>query len=173
MQIEKPLSTSRITIRNYQKADLPFLCEMWFDKENGKYLSDPTKEYIDDKYQAALDGLEDSPYGYYLTVVLNDSQTIIGSCCIFPDEQKESFDIGYCIHKNDWRKGYGSEVLLSVINWVRDRGGKEITAEAAKENVPSNRMLQKHGFTVIRQSKFQKYNMDIEYESNIYGLKLI
>jgi len=38
MLIEKPLISSRITVRNYQKRDLPYLTEMWFDEVNGKYM---------------------------------------------------------------------------------------------------------------------------------------
>lgn len=85
MLIEKPLISSRITVRNYQKRDLPYLTEMWFDEVNGKYMSDPTVEYVDSDFQKALDGLENNPDGYYLTVVLNGSNEIIGSACIFPD----------------------------------------------------------------------------------------
>ena len=172
MLIEKPLSASRITIRNYQKADLPFLTAMWFDEENGKYLSDPTQEYVDSVYQAALDGLEDNPNGYYLTVVLNTSGQTIGSCFIFPDSKNESFDIGYCIHKNFWGKGLGKELISLLIDWVRDHGGVEITAEAAKENIASNQLLINTGFQVIRKSEFKKYNMDICYESLIYSLRV-
>ena len=172
MVIKTPLSTSRITIRNYQKADLPLLTAMWFDEENGKYLSDPTQEYVDGVYQSALDGLEDSPNGYYLTVVLNDSRKIIGSCCIFPNDEKGSFDIGYCIHKNHWGKGFGKELVSLMTDWVRDHGGTEITAEVAKENTPSNRLLLNAGFHVARESKFKKYNMDICYESFIYRFRL-
>ena len=170
MLIEKTLSASRITIRNYQRTDLPFLTAMWFDEENGKYLSDPTREYVDSTYQTALDGLEDNPNGYYLTVVLNNSRKIIGSCCIFPDDKNESFDIGYCIHKNYWGRGLGKELILLIVNWVYDQGGIEITAEAAKENIASNCLLINAGFKIIRESKFKKYNMDICYESFIYRL---
>lgn len=172
MQIEGTLSTPRITVRNYQRADLPHLSAMWFDAENGKYLSDPTNEYVDDKYQAALDGLEDSSYGYYLTVVLNDSGEVIGSCFLFPDEKKERFDIGYCIHKNYWRQGYGTELLHLIVLWAREHGAVEITAEAAKENIASSLLLKKLGFEVVRESSFKKYNMNIEYESYIYRLTL-
>lgn len=66
MKIEEKLTGKRIAIRSYQKSDLEFVSSMWFDKENGKYLSDPEKEYIDDKFQRAVDGLEDSSFGYYL-----------------------------------------------------------------------------------------------------------
>ena len=123
MQIEKPLVSSRITVRNYQKSDLPYLTAMWFDKENGKYMSDPTAEYVDSDFQKALDSLEDSPNGYYLTVVLNSSDEIIGSACIFPDEKKEIFDIGYCVHKGYWGKRFGSELLALIVTLIRNNGG--------------------------------------------------
>ena len=172
MQIKETLSAERISVRDYRKADLPFLTAMWFDGENGKYLSDPTAEYVDDRYKAALDGLEDSPNGYYLTVVLKGTEQVVGSCCIFPDGEKESYDIGYCIHKNYWGQGYGTELVALVVGWLRDRGAAEITAEAARENTASNRLLRKNGFEAVREGEFKKYNMGISFKSTIYRLVL-
>lgn len=164
------LNTPRLTLRNAKKSDLPFLTAMWFDKENGKYLSDPTPEYIDDKYQAALNSIEDNPKGYYLTAVLTGTEQIIGSCFIFPDESGSSCEIAYCIHKSHWRKGYATEILSSVTQWAKENAYTEITAEAAKENTASNALLLKSGFKVTGESKFQKYNMNVTYESNLYSL---
>lgn len=172
MHIENPISAQRITLRNYQKSDLTFLASMWFDEENGRYLSDPTNEYADEVYQAALDKLENSPDGYYLTVELNGTKEIIGSCFIFPDERNKRFEIAYCIHKAHWQKGYAKELLALVTAWAKDNGFTEITAEAAKENAASHALLIKSGFTVKGESKFQKYNMDITYESYLYSRTL-
>ena len=172
MQLKKPLTASRITIRDHRAADLPFVTAMWFDEENGKYLSDPAAEYVDEIYQAALDKLENSNDGYYLTVVLKGTEEIIGTCCIFPDENKECFDIGYCVHKDCWRKGYGTEIIASITAWLRDNGGAEITAEVAKENTASIALLERNGFKVKRESSFKKYNMGIDFESYIYSIKL-
>lgn len=172
MKIEGTLSSPRITVRNYRRADLPLLTTMWFDAENGKYMSDPTKEYVDDRYQTVLDKLEDNPDGYYLTLVLSGSEEIIGSCFIFPDDSKKSFDIAYCIHKNYWRQGYGTERIPLIIDWVYNHGGIEITAEVAKENIASNSLLRKNGFEIIREARFKKYNMDIYFDSYLYRLIL-
>lgn len=172
MQIKKALTARRITIRDYQKSDLPFVTAMWFDTENGKYMSDPTEEYVDDKYQKALDELEDNPEGYYLTVVSNESGEVMGTCCMFPDEKKEVYDIGYCIHKRYWRQGYGSELLTLLVDWVRAHGGIALTGEVAKENAASNGLLKKHGFAVMREATFNKYRMGICFESNLYRLDL-
>ena len=172
MQLRKNLAGPRITIRDYRKSDLPSVTAMWFDEENGRYMSDPTAEYVDEKYQAALDALEDNPDGYYLTVVLNASGAIMGTACIFPEEPEGRFDIGYCIHRDCWRQGYGTELIGLIIDWVRENGGREITAEVAKENTGSNMLLRKNGFEVLREGKFKKYNMGIDFESHVYRLAL-
>ena len=172
MQISHPLSTQRLTLRNYQKSDLPSLAAMWFDPENGKYLSDPAAEYIDEVYRAALDKLENSSDGYYLTVILNGTKEIIGSCFMFPDRQANRLELAYCIHKAHWRTGCATEVLSLAVSWAKENNYTEITAEAAKENIASHALLIKNGFTVTGSSEFKKYNMDISYESYIYSKKL-
>lgn len=173
MKLTNDLHTPKITLRNLKSSDLPFLTEMWFDPENGKYLSDPTEEYADAKYRAALDSLEDSPHGYYLTAVLTGTEQIAGSCFIFPDEREKRFEIAYCIHKAHWRKGCATDILALAEAWAKDNGFVEITAEAAKENTASDLLLRKNAFKVTGESKFRKYNMEITYESYIYSKKLI
>lgn len=168
MQIEKNLIGERIEITNYKEADYSFVTDMWFDEENGKYMSDPTREYVNEEYQKALNELQDSQEGYYFVIKLKASGNLIGTCCVFPNEQKEVFDIGYCVHKSHWRQGYGSEVVMLLEEWIRKQGGKAITAEVAKENVASNCLLQKCGFGVIKETQFRKYNMDIVFDSYIY-----
>ena len=175
MQIAAPLTAQRITLRNYRKSDLPTLTAMWFDPENGKYLSDPTEEYADETYRAALDKLETSPDGYYLTAVLNATNEIIGSCFMFPDnpdQQGTRLELAYCIHKARWRKGYAAELLSLAVAWAADNGYTEITAETAKENAASNALLLKTGFTLTAESAFKKYNMNVTYSSCIYIKKL-
>lgn len=172
MKIETELSTSRITARNSLRSDLSFLTAIWFDEENGKYTSDPTEKYVDDAFRKAVDGIEENPNGYYLTVLLKDTEKIIGSGFIFPDEKIGHYEIAYCIHKDYWRMGYGSEVVALLIRWIKEHGGTEVTAEVAKENTASNELLKKSGFELVGESSFKKYNMDISFESYIYSFVL-
>lgn len=112
MKIEQPIHGKRISLRNYTESDLTFLTDMWFDEENGKYLSDPIRESVDETFQKALDTLGESRYGYYLVIELSDTHEHIGSACMFPDENKKVYDIGYCILKSKWNQGFGSEAKL-------------------------------------------------------------
>lgn len=169
MKLEQNILGKRICLRNYEESDLTFLSDMWFDEENGKYLSDPTREYVDDVYQKALDTLGESAYGYYLVAELIDTGECIGSASMFPDERKQVYDIGYCIHKSRWNQGYGSEAVALLCEWLRDNGATKVTAEVAAENAASNRLLRKLGFEIEKISEFKKYNMDVRFDSYIYA----
>ncbi len=172
MRIEKTMVGQRIILRNYEKSDLRFLTGMWFDAENGKYMSDPTPEYVDAAFQKALDTLGESEHGYYLVIALADSRKPVGSFCIFPDEGRRVYDIGYCIHKEHWRCGYGSEAIALVLDWLRSQGAEKVMAEVAVDNVASNALLRKFGFTVQEKTSFKKYHMDVHFDSYIYAKAL-
>ncbi len=173
MKLKSPILGERIVIRNYTREDLTFSTDMWFDPENGRYLSDPTAAYVDESYQRALNGLQDSEDGYYLIAELRDSGERIGTCCTFPDRTGEVYDIGYCFHRSHWRQGYGTELVELLTGWVREQGGMAVTAEVAKENRGSCTLLEKCGFTVKRETSFRKYNMDVRFDSLLYEKKLL
>ena len=173
MKLDRPLEGERIVIRSYAPEDLDFCTGMWFDPENGRYLSDPAREYVDEVFQQALDGLQDSGYGYYLVVERKVGGERIGTCCAFPDEAGKAYDIGYCVHKSCWRQGFGREIVELLLDWVRDQDGTAVTAEAARENRGSCALLEKCGFTLKREASFRKYHMDIEFDSCIYERTLL
>ena len=135
-------------------------------------MSDPTREYVDAAYQKALDTLEENSNGYYLVLETASSKILVGSCCIFPDKQQKSCDIGYCIHKDYWQKGYGSEMLSLLLDWIRKQRLKTVTAEVAVDNIASNALLKKFHFKAIKNTSFKKYNMDVSYKSYLYMKKL-
>ena len=171
MKLERPLAGERIVIRNYAPEDLRFSTDMWFDPENGRYLSDPAADYVDAAYQKALDGLQDSGDGYYLIAELRETGERIGTCCAFPDGEGVC-DIGYCVHKSRWKQGFGTETVELLVGWAREQGWSAVTAEAAKENRASCALLEKCGFSVLREASFKKYHMEIAFESLIYRKSL-
>lgn len=179
MQIKTPLTGARVCIRDYQKEDLSFVTGMWFDAENGRFMSDPPVGGVDVVYQRALDGMEDSALGFYLVIELRATGERIGTCCAFPqdeegafDETHSCYDIGYCIRKTHWRQGYGEEAVRLLMDWAAARGAREMTAEAARENAASCGMLEKLGFFVLREGSFQKYNTQIVFPSRVYAKML-
>lgn len=172
MKLGRVITGDKLILRDYEKADLAFCTGMWFDPENGKYLSDPTAEHVDETYQKALDAMEDNQDGYYLIAQRRDTGETVGTCCAFPDGEGKTWDIGYCVRKSCWRQGYGTEIVRLLIDWAREQGAESMTAEAAVENAGSCKLLENSGFTVQKQSEFKKYGMDSRFESYVYQKKL-
>lgn len=179
MQIYTPLCGARVRIRDYHKADLPFVTSLWFDPVIGRYMSDPPADRVDECYRKSCGEMEDNTDGFYFVIELAATGERIGTCCAFPqdengvfDESRQCFDIGYCINKTHWRQGYGEEAVRLLMAWAAAQGAKKMTAEAAKDNAASCGMLEKLGFTVLRESRFKKYNTDIVFPSNIYAREL-
>ena len=159
---------TNIYIRNYEPADKDFCTSMWLDEENGRYLSDPTKEFADDDYRQAVDNMYNSPDGYYFIVNRICDDRRIGTCCAFPDETRQAIDIGYCIQQSYWRQGYATELLKKIIEWAQAQNFTTITAEAAKDNIASCELLKKLGFRIKAASSFKKYHMNTEFKSYIF-----
>ena len=48
---------------------------------------------------------------------------------LWGDKENGNYDIGYCISKDHWKEGLGTEVIDAIIRWVKAEGGKSITGE--------------------------------------------
>jgi len=168
MKMTGILTGGRIRIRSYEATDLDFVTGMWQDEENGLYLSDPAHGYVDEAYQKALDGMQDDPCGYYLIAERLDSGERIASACAFPDDAAKTYDIGYCLHISHWNKGYGTELVSLLLDWLKEMGASAVTAEVAMENIASRALLSKLGFSIVEETEFKKHHMNVRLKSYIY-----
>ena len=170
MLLNQNIETQRLVIRSWRRADKDFTLSLWGDKENGRYMSDPSGENMDERYLECIDEMEDSEDGYYLLAEFRDSGEPVGTCCAFPE--KDNYDIGYCISKDFWKQGLGSEMVGALIEWIKSAGGKSVTAEVADINAASVALLKKLGFAEDRKSVFKKWGEDEEFEAHFYKLFL-
>ena len=170
MKLKTPIETPRLLLRSYRFADRDFSISLWCDAENGRYMSDPLFENLDDRYLAYFDEMEDDPDGYYLIAQNKATGEPVGTCCIFPET--DAFDIGYCIRKDLWKTGLGSELIVGMLDWIKAAGGTAVTAEVADENLASCALLKKFGFVPTTATRFKKRGEDRYFHSHIYRLPL-
>ena len=170
MLLIRNLETPRLTIRSWQKSDKDFTLSLWGDKENGKYMSDPIRENMDEEYLKCVDEMEDSPDGYYLVAEFKEDGRAVGTCCIFPEDG--NYDIGYCIAKDHWKEGLGTEIVDAIIRWVKAEGGKSITGEVADINQASVALLQKLGFSEDRKTRYKKWGEETYFDAHCFKLNL-
>ncbi len=171
MLLSKDLETPRLTIRSWRRDDKDVTLALWGDRENGRYMSDPVRENVDEAYLQCVDEMEDNPEGYYLIAAWKEDGTPVGTCCIFP-ENNGNYDIGYCIAKDHWKEGLGTEMVDAILRWVRAEGGKSVTGEVADGNLASVALLRKFGFAQDRKTRYKKWGEETWFDAHYYRLDL-
>ena len=113
------IDTPRLEIRTYRPEDKEFILSTWGDRENGKYMCDPARENMDEKYLGLIDKMPDTPDGFYFVAWLKENGKPVGTCCAFPENG--NYDIGYCIGRKWWHNGITPEALTAVIAFLFDQ----------------------------------------------------
>ncbi len=170
MLLDKSLETPRLTIRSWHMSDRDFTLSLWGDRENGRFMCDPVRENMDETYLKCVDEMEDSPEGYYLIAELKENGMSVGTCCIFPENG--NYDIGYCVSKDRWKEGLGTEMIGAIIRFVKKSGGRSVTGEVADGNIASIALLRKFGFSEDRKTRYKKWGEETYFDAHYYKLDL-
>ncbi len=80
-------------------------------------------------------------------VCLNHNNQIIGTCGATHTKQ-QTYSLGYWIGEEYWNKGYATEAIKTLADFlIKKREAKYLGAWYANENIASQRVLEKAGFT--------------------------
>lgn len=102
----------------------------------------------------------------------DENDTHIGSLSVFVNENRTGGEVGWILSKKYWGKGYGAEAASALINWCRDVAGlSRLTAHCDRDNLPSRRIMEKLGFTLI-DTEGRRKNRGSETESCEYTYML-
>ena len=61
--------------------------------------------------------------------------------------------IGYCLSRKLWNQGYMTEACTAFIDYLFSIGFKKILIEAMEDNIGSNRVIEKCGFTFTHKER--------------------
>ncbi len=162
--------TNRLVIRNLMQSDAPLAFSIWGDIEMGKYLHDPYYKDVEELFNTLKDIEQDPNYAFI--AFCKDTQQFIGTCSIYPEDDPKHWDIGYCVHKDFWKHGYGSEMVKALIAFAYDKGARIITAHVAQENQASCALMKSCGFIIDSETSSKKIRTDIVYPTYIFKLTL-
>ena len=88
--------------------------------------------------------------GFYMWAVeLQGTGEVIGllNQCNNPDRFFRTMELGYAIGKPHWGKGYTTEALKAVCDFLFSQGIPKICCKCIKENKASARVMEKAGFS--------------------------
>lgn len=141
--------TERLRLRRIRPSDAEHIFETWArDPEVTRYLTwqphesaDVTRKIVDswvadyDRGNTFRCGIERKADGVLMGMI------DIVNC------QDGKPEIGYCLGKAFWNRGYMTEALKAVLAELFGAGYETVLINAVRENIGSNRVIKKAGFT--------------------------
>ena len=150
------LESERLIYRKFNEDDFPIVFDWLNNAENMKYWSgEPRNESETRNYlHWAISTTEaEDRHNYEFAVVLKTDSSLIGSASLInlPDKP----EIGWHIHRNYWKQGYGTEIGKTMLKFGFDvLGLRRIIAACNSGNRGSYRIMEKIGMR--REAHFIK-----------------
>ena len=144
------LETERLILRRFTEDDAPQVYRNWAsDDEVTKYLTWPTHRSAADSLGFMKYCVQSyaEPTCYQWGMELKDTHELIGSLSgVHIDENADSVELGWCIGRRFWGKGYTPEAARAVTAFLFDEVGvNRIAALHDVHNLKSGRVMQKIG----------------------------
>ena len=143
------IETERLVVRMLQREDADAMQQTLQDFEQSEYRLFDYKPPVDmDRIEVLMRYWVRSRK--YYTLILKESEEKIGFISVGGDE------IGFSLKTEFHNQGYGYEGTKAVIDYLSDKKKiKVFTAQAALENIPSVKLLEKLGFVMKSTEEIQ------------------
>ena len=136
------LETKRLILRPITLDDFEAVHSWASNHENTRYMAfgpnteEQTLEYLTSFVKADRD----------FAVVLKESGRVIGSYGVYPDDENDTGALGWILHKDCWKRGYGTELCGELIRYgFETLKLRRLTAPCAAVNYGSYRVMERNG----------------------------
>ena len=141
--------TGRLIVKQYSfETDAENFFLLNGDEEVMKYIrATKSKEECDEFLRQIIDAYKINPLIGRWAAYEKTTGRFVGSFAIIPIEGTEDIQLGYSFLKEDWGKGYATEVTKTGLDYYfENTDAGHIYAIAEKENIASHKVLLKNGF---------------------------
>jgi [ribosomal protein S5]-alanine N-acetyltransferase len=153
---EITLRSERLLLRSFLVDDFEAVHEYGSDPEVVQFMPwgpntpDDTRDFVD---LAIAGGTESPRVKFQFAVVIHDTDEmksrLIGGCWIGSGmTERDSAEMGYCLHRNVWGQGFGTELARTLLRFGFEQLGlHRIFAYCDTRNIGSYRVLEKVGMS--------------------------
>ena len=150
------LSSERLFLREFTEQDMESVHAYAVDPEVVKYMpwgpntENDTREFL----RRAISLQHENPRTHFdLAIILKNQGRLIGGCSIrMLNLELREGNIGYCLNREYWDKGYATEAARTLIVFgFNELNFHRIFATCDPENYASIKVLQKIGMTLEGQ----------------------
>ena len=148
--------TERLIVRQYVfDTDTEFFFHLNGDEEVVRYIRPAkTKEESDEFLKKVIADAEANPLMGRWAVDEKQTGKFVGSFAFIPVDGTEESQLGYALLKENWGKGFATELMREGINYVFNNTSlNEVYGITEAANVASQKVLLKVGFTLHKTYK--------------------
>jgi [ribosomal protein S5]-alanine N-acetyltransferase len=166
--------TERLLIRLVEEEDIPELFKTNGDDVVTKFLPYDTWQSVEDGklWYEKICKLHTTKTVLQFVIINKDSDRVIGSCLLFHlQEASRRAEIGYVLGREFWRHGFAYEALTGLLCYAfEDCALHRLEAEIHPDNLASNNLILKLGFTCEGLLRQRWYSKGKFVDTKIYGL---
>lgn len=159
----KTLETDRLILRKYELGDEIQVFKNWGSDENtSKYVGWNTHKSVEETRKYIEKSIEQAENGeFHWVVQIKETNELIGDISVIEINKKHSnCEVGYSYGSKYWGKGYATEALRAVIEFLlKECGLHLVEAKHQSLNPASGRVMEKAGMkkdAVLRQRRINK-----------------
>jgi methylmalonyl-CoA epimerase len=149
------LETERLTLRDFQIADVPAVFDMYVRQDMNQWLEHEPMTSIEEAERRVRGrmGLFENGLGYRWAIAFKNSpEKLIGSCGYFSVRiGTHTVEMGFEVHPDYWQQGIMTEALTAVFDYSFSTSAlvpiHRVEALVDPENAASIRLLTKLGFS--------------------------
>lgn len=167
------IETERLILRRYKESDINMQYKILTDSRLSKFIRFPnlTKKEELECIRDWIKNVEDSKYEKWV-IVLKENNIPIGNISVNGIERKNNYcNVGYVIMFDYWGKGYASEALKAVSDYLLDSGYYLVECSCNELNKQSTRVMEKAGFKKDGYIANRRLNKDGTYSGVEYYSK--
>ena len=159
------LETERLILRRYNESDIDAFYEIVNDDRLQKYIPFPKLAYEQelDYIKECMKNVENDKCEKW-AIVLKENNETLGNISVNTVVKKHNYcDVGYVIRYDYWGKGYASEALIAVSDYLLDSGYYLVECTCNELNKQSSRVMEKAGFKKDGTIPNRRLNKDGTY----------
>lgn len=165
----REIETERLILRAVTVEDAEAIFAWASDPDVNKFMiyplhenTDVTREWLKTR---DINGKDEFDLGF----VLKETGELIGQGGLFYHEDLDAWEVGYNLRKDYWGQGLVPEAIQAIIDYVdKEKGIRAIVGEFAKDNMKSQRVMEKLGMTYWKDGQFSKLDGSVIFESCKY-----
>lgn len=168
------LTTRRLTLRRFTVEDAECMYYNWAsDPEVTRFLTWPTHQSVEVSEEVLKQWVEsyESKETYQWAIEVNELEQPIGSITVVrSDERTKAAEVGYCIGREYWHKGYTTEALGAVMDFLfAEVGYQRVWSRHDPKNPYSGKVMEACGMKYEGTCRQADWNNTGICDVAIYG----